>query len=50
MKLSISPLAEQYIEAIGDYIAQDNPVRVVSFTEELYQQSLLIAESPIIYR
>ncbi|MCS4494071.1 MAG: type II toxin-antitoxin system RelE/ParE family toxin [Pantoea ananatis] len=50
MKLSISPLAGQDIEAIGDYIAQDNPVRVVSFTEELYQQCLLIAESPVIYR
>lgn len=50
MKLSISPLAEQDIEAIGDYIAQDNPARVVSFTEELYQQCLLIAESPVIYR
>ncbi len=25
MKLGISPLAEQDIEAIGDYIAQDNP-------------------------
>lgn len=44
MKLGISPLAEQDIEAIGDYIAQDNPVRAVSFTEELYQQCLLIAD------
>lgn len=50
MKLGISPLAEQDMEAIGDYIAQDNPVRAVSFTEELYQQCLLIAESPVIYR
>ncbi|WP_336748857.1 type II toxin-antitoxin system RelE/ParE family toxin [Pantoea vagans] len=50
MKLGISPLAEQDIEAIGDYIAQDNPVRAVSFTEELYQRCLLIAESPIIYK
>ncbi|MCW0354994.1 type II toxin-antitoxin system RelE/ParE family toxin [Pantoea ananatis] len=50
MKLGISPLAEQDIETIGDYIAQDNPVRAVSFTEELYQQCLLIAESPVIYR
>lgn len=33
MKLGISPLAEQDMEAIGDYIAQDNPVRAVSFTE-----------------
>jgi plasmid stabilization system protein ParE len=50
MKLGISPLAEQDMEAIGDYIAQDNPVRAVSFTEELYQQCLLIAESPVIYK
>lgn len=50
MKLGISPLAEQDLEAIGDYIAQDNPVRAVSFTEELYQQCLLIAESPVLYR
>ncbi len=50
MKLGISPLAEQDMEAIGDYIAQDNPVRAVSFTEELYQQCLLIVESPVIYR
>ncbi len=50
MKLGISPLAEQDMEAIGDYIAQDNPVRAVSFTEELYQQCLLIGESPGIYR
>ncbi|PAA98149.1 type II toxin-antitoxin system RelE/ParE family toxin [Serratia fonticola] len=50
MKLGISPLAEQDLEAIGDYIAQDNPVRAVSFTEELYQQCQLIAESPVIYR
>ncbi|EHQ1051767.1 type II toxin-antitoxin system RelE/ParE family toxin [Salmonella enterica] len=42
--------AELDHEAIGDWIAQDNPVRAVSFTEELYQQCLLIAESPDIYR
>jgi toxin ParE1/3/4 len=46
MKLGISPLAEVDLESIGDWIAQDNPVRAVSFTEELYQQCLLIAESP----
>lgn len=42
MNVSISPLAEQDIEAIGDYIAQDNPVRAVSFVESLYQQCILI--------
>lgn len=40
MKLSLSPLAEHDIETIGDYIAQDNPLRAVSFTDELYQQCL----------
>jgi addiction module RelE/StbE family toxin len=50
MKLSLSPLAEQDIEAIGDYIAQDNPLRAISFTEELYEQCLLISESPAAYR
>ncbi len=35
MKLGLSPLAEQDLEAIGDYIAQDNPIRAISFMEEL---------------
>ncbi|UIL54841.1 type II toxin-antitoxin system RelE/ParE family toxin (plasmid) [Pantoea agglomerans] len=39
MKLGISPLAEQDMEAIGDYIAEDNPVRAMSFTAELYADS-----------
>ncbi|AKH63456.1 MULTISPECIES: type II toxin-antitoxin system RelE/ParE family toxin [Photorhabdus] len=50
MRLSISPLAAQDIEEIGDYIAQDNPVRAVSFMEELYQQCCQISEAPQIYR
>lgn len=50
MKLGMSPLAAYDLEAIGDWITQDNPVRAVSFIEELYQQCLLIAESPTIYR
>lgn len=31
MKLTVSPLAEHDLEAIGDWIAQDNPVRAISF-------------------
>ncbi|TYL41295.1 type II toxin-antitoxin system RelE/ParE family toxin [Dickeya sp. ws52] len=50
MNVSISPLAEQDIEAIGDYIAQDNPVRAMSFVESLYQQCILIGENPWLYR
>jgi len=34
MRLSFSPLAEQDLESIGDYIAADNPVRAVSFVLE----------------
>jgi toxin ParE1/3/4 len=42
----ISPLAEQDIEAIGDYIAQDNPRRAISFVTELRSQCARIAASP----
>jgi plasmid stabilization system protein ParE len=31
MRLSFTPLAEQDLEAIGDYIAADNPKRAVSY-------------------
>ena len=31
MQLLITPQAEQDLEVIGDYIAQDNPVRASSF-------------------
>ena len=42
----ISPLAEQGIEAIGDYIAQDNPHRAITFIAELRSQCAKIASSP----
>lgn len=47
MKLGVSPLAEQDLEAIGDYIAQDNPVWAVSFMEELYHIPAVPADSGI---
>jgi toxin ParE1/3/4 len=31
MRLLLTPLAEQDLEEIGDYIAQDNPTRAHSF-------------------
>lgn len=49
MKLGISPLAVQDLESIGDWIAKDNPIRALSFIEELYQKCLLIADSPTLY-
>ncbi len=35
MQLLVTPQAEQDLEVIGDYIAQDNPVRASSFIVEL---------------
>ena len=42
----ISPLAEQDMGAIGDYIAQDNPHRALTFITELRRQCAKIASSP----
>ena len=46
MKLSISPRAARDLEAIGDYIARDNPRRAVSFIREIRQQCRRIARLP----
>ena len=35
MRLLITPLAACDLEEIGDYIAQDNPIRAVTFVAEL---------------
>ena len=50
MQLTISPLAERDLEAIGDYIAADNPSRAVSFITELRTQCTAIAKAPQAYR
>ena len=42
----ISPLAEQDMGAIGDYIAQDNPHRAITFIAELRSQCAKIVSSP----
>lgn len=46
MKVLITAEAEADLEAIGDYIARDNPVRAMSFVRELYQLCLDIADMP----
>lgn len=46
----VSPLAEQDIESIGDYIALDNPHRALTFIAELRSQCTKIASSPKIFR
>lgn len=50
MRLTLTPLAEQDLEAIGDYIAVDNPTRAVSFIRELRAQCQRIAADPPGYR
>ena len=50
MRLVFTPLAEQDLEAIADYIAVDNPVRALSFVRELRAQCQRIALNPSGYR
>lgn len=50
MQLFITPLAAQDLEEIGDYIAQDNPVRAGSFVVELRAHCQKICLNPAGYR
>ena len=50
MRVTLSPLAERDLEAIGDYIAEDNPSRALSFIVELRAQCATIAKAPQAYR
>ncbi len=44
--LIFSRLAESDLEAIGDYIAGDNPLRSVSFVREIRDRCKRIADMP----
>lgn len=46
MKVSISKAAEKDIQAIGDWIASDNPERAGSFTDELVAAAFGLADMP----
>lgn len=46
MIVEITAAAEANLQAIGDYIARDNPVRAASFVRELYQCCLNLADMP----
>jgi len=50
MRLTFTPLAEQDLEAIGDYIAADNPLRALRFVRELRAQCQRITINPPGYR
>ncbi|VWX61122.1 Plasmid stabilization system protein [Burkholderiales bacterium 8X] len=46
MQTEFSPLAIADLQEIGDYIAQDNPVRARTFVNELIDQAEIIARMP----
>ena len=46
MKLRLTALAEADLEAIGDWIARDNPMRAVSFIKELREACHRILDAP----
>jgi toxin ParE1/3/4 len=50
MRLLITPLAACDLEEIGDYIAQDNPIRAVTFVAELRAHCEKICLNPSGYR
>ncbi|MEW6444480.1 MAG: type II toxin-antitoxin system RelE/ParE family toxin [Pseudomonadota bacterium] len=50
MRLVFTPLAEQDLEAIADYIAADSPVRALSFVRELRARCQGITLNPPGYR
>ena len=46
MRCKFSPQAEIDLEKIGDFIAQDNPVRAESFVDELRDYCLNLTNPP----
>lgn len=46
MIVRITASAEDDLERIGDYIAQDNPKRALSFVLELRDKCLALADTP----
>jgi plasmid stabilization system protein ParE len=46
LKVVFSRNAERDLEAIGDWIAQDNPTRAVSFVAELVKSCKSIGKTP----
>ena len=50
MAIRFTPLASSDLEAIGDYIAQDNPDRAYSFVLEIRNQCRKISSAPLTYK
>ncbi len=50
MRVEFSRFVAGDLEAIGDFIAQDNPRRAVSFIREIREKIRLIGEGPLRYQ
>jgi toxin ParE1/3/4 len=46
MIVELTAAAEADLEAIGDYIAQDNPARALSFVQENSRSCMSLADMP----
>ncbi|WP_323165985.1 type II toxin-antitoxin system RelE/ParE family toxin [Pseudomonas bubulae] len=50
MKLEFSRYVEEDLDNIADFIAQDNPVRAVTFIQDIRQKCLSIQHTPYHYQ
>ncbi len=50
MRVELSRFVEGDLEAIADYIAQDNPKRAESFIREIAAQIRAIGRNPLLYQ
>lgn len=50
MRVEFSRFVEGDLDAIANYIAQDNPRRAVSFIQEIGAQVRRIGQNPLIYQ
>lgn len=50
MHIEFSRFVEADLDAIADYIAQDNPSRALTFLEEIRAEILIISRNPRLYR
>jgi plasmid stabilization system protein ParE len=50
MRIRFSSLVEGDLDAIADYIAQENPARAVSFLREIGAKMHAIEQNPLLYQ
>jgi toxin ParE1/3/4 len=50
VRIEVSSLVEGDLDAIADYIAQDNPRRALSFLREIREQILALGHRPLRFR